>query len=62
MARRTHLKAWDKRLLMRIRQGYWTANELQWVLDHLDEQAPTLVIQEIHAKLVEVRGVSPHAS
>ncbi len=48
MARRTHLKAWDKRLLMRIRQGYWTTDELQWVLDHLDEQTPTLVIQEIH--------------
>jgi hypothetical protein len=56
MARRTHLKAWDKRLLMRIRQGHWRADELQWVLDHLDEQAPTLVIQEIHDKLVEVRG------
>ena len=42
MARRTHLQAWDKRLLMRIRQGYWTADELQWVLDHLDEQTPTL--------------------
>jgi hypothetical protein len=56
MARRTYLKAWDKRLLMRIRQGYWTADELQWVLDHLDEHAPTLVIQEIHDKLVEVRG------
>jgi hypothetical protein len=62
MARRTHLKAWDKRLLMRIRQGYWTADELQWVLDHLDEQTPTLVIQEIHDKLVEVRGASPNAS
>ena len=62
MARRTHLKAGDKRLLMRIRQGYWTADELQWVLDHLDEQAPTLVIQDIHAKLVEVRGASPNVS
>jgi hypothetical protein len=62
MTRRTHLKTWDKRLLIRIRQGYWTAGELQWVLDHLDKQAPTLVIQEIHAKLVEVRGASPNAS
>ena len=62
MARRTHLKAGDKRLLMRIRQGYWTTDELQWVLDHLDEQAPTLVIQDIHAKLVEVRGASPNVS
>jgi hypothetical protein len=62
MARRTHLNVWDKRLLMRIRQGHWTAHELQWVLDHLDEQAPTLVIQEIYAKLVEVRGVPPNAS
>ena len=62
MARRTHLNVGDKRLLMRIRQGYWTADELQWVLDHLDEQAPTLVIQDIHAKLVEVRGASPNVS
>lgn len=62
MARRTHLKAWDKRLLMRIRQGYWTAHELQWVLDHLDEQPPTLVIQEIHDKLVEVCGASPNTN
>jgi hypothetical protein len=62
MTRRTQLKVWDKRLLAKIRQGYWTTDELQWVLDHLDEQAPTLVIQEIHAKLVEVRGASPNAS
>jgi hypothetical protein len=56
MTRRTQLKARDKRLLAKIRQGYWTAGELLWVLDHLDEQAPTLVIQAIHDKLMEVRG------
>jgi hypothetical protein len=56
MARRTHLNAWDKRLLMRIRQGYWTADELEWVLSHLDERAPTLIIQEIYDKLLARRG------
>jgi hypothetical protein len=53
MARRTHLKEWDKRLLERIRRGHWSADELQWVHTHLDERTPTLVIQEIHAKLLE---------
>jgi hypothetical protein len=52
MARRTTLRAWDKRLLDRLRRGQWTVAELEWVLQHLDEQAPTLIIQEIHAKLI----------
>ena len=56
MARRTALNAWDKRLLGRIRRGKWTADELQWVLTHLDAQTPTLVIQEIHDKLIELQG------
>jgi hypothetical protein len=57
MARRTHLKEWDKRLLARIRRGQWTADELEWVLAHLDERTPTLVIQEVHAKLIKLRSV-----
>jgi hypothetical protein len=61
MARRTALKAWDKRLLERIRRGKWTAEELQWVLTHLDAQTPTLVMQEIHAKLIDVQG-QPHTT
>jgi hypothetical protein len=56
MARRTALNAWDKRLLERIRRGKWTAAELQWVLTHLDARTPTLVIQEIHDKLIELQG------
>jgi hypothetical protein len=44
MARRTALKAWDKRLLERIRRGKWSAAELQWVLTHLDQRTPTLVV------------------
>lgn len=56
MNRRTALKAWDKRLLERIRRGKWTADELQWVLTHLDARTPTLVIQEIHDKLIELQG------
>ena len=52
MARRTALKAWDKRLLERIRRGKWSAAELQWVLTHLDQRTPTLVVQEIHEKLI----------
>jgi hypothetical protein len=27
-------------------------DELRWVLMHLDPHAPTLVIQELHAKLI----------
>ncbi len=56
MARRTHLKAWDKRLLERIQRGRWTADELQWVLAHLDERTPTRVIEEIYAKLIALGG------
>jgi hypothetical protein len=58
MARRTHLKAWDKRLLERLRRGKWSAHELEWVLAHLDERTPTQVIQEIHDKLIELRNPS----
>jgi hypothetical protein len=50
-ARRTRLKPEDKRLLAHIRGQQWTADELRWVLAHLDAQAPTLLIGELHAKL-----------
>jgi hypothetical protein len=56
MARRTTLRAWDKRLLDRLRRGRWSAAELEWLLAHLDERAPTLLIQEIHDKLIELRS------
>jgi hypothetical protein len=56
MARRTALKPEDKRLLARVRGQQWTVEELRWVLTHLDPRAPTLVIQEIHAKLIAVQG------
>ena len=59
MGRRTHLKAWDKRLLARIQRGQWSADELQWVLSHLDERTPTLVIEEIYAKLLALRSEPP---
>jgi hypothetical protein len=55
MAMCLHLNEQDKRLLARLRQGFWTTDELPWVLDHLDEQSPMLVVQEIHAKFVELR-------
>jgi hypothetical protein len=58
MARRTALKAWDKRLLERIRRGKWSAEDLQWVLTHLDQSTPTLVVQAIHSKLIEVESQS----
>jgi hypothetical protein len=54
MARRTHLKPEDKRLLERIRGQQWTVDELRWVLSHLDARAPTLLVQELHAKLILV--------
>jgi hypothetical protein len=59
MGRRTHLKAWDKRLLARIQRGRWSADELQWVLAHLDPRTPTLVIEEIYAKLLALRQDPP---
>jgi hypothetical protein len=42
MARRTHLKPENKRLLERIRGQHWTVEELRWVLTHLDPCEPTL--------------------
>jgi hypothetical protein len=56
MARRTALKPEDKRLLARIRGQQWTVEELRWVLTHLDPRAPTLIVQELHAKLREVEA------
>jgi hypothetical protein len=58
MARRTHLKPEGKRLLARIRGQQWTADELRWVLSHLDASAPTSIIQELHAKLLLVSAAS----
>jgi hypothetical protein len=52
MPRRIALKPEDTRLLERIRGQQWTVDELRWVLSHLDERAPTLIVQELHAKLV----------
>jgi hypothetical protein len=63
IARRTHLKPEDRRLLARIRGQHWTVEELRWVVAHLDAQAPTLIVQELHAKLIEVQaqaGQAPH--
>jgi hypothetical protein len=62
MARRTHLKPEDKRLLERIRGQQWTADELRWVLAHLDASAPTLIVQELHAKLIAVQAHAGQAS
>ena len=59
MARRTHLKAWDKWLLERIQRGRWSADELQWVLTHLEARTPTLVIEAIYAKLIALGGDPP---
>jgi hypothetical protein len=59
MARRTALKPEDKRLLARLRGQHWTVEELRWVLAHLDPRAPTLIVQELHAKLIAVQA---HAS
>jgi hypothetical protein len=36
-------------------------DELRWVLTHLDERSPTLVIQEIHAKLIAVPAQTSQA-
>jgi len=52
-ARRIALKPEDKRLLARIRGQQWSVDELRWVLTRLDERAPTLIIQELHAKLIQ---------
>ena len=59
MGRRTQLKAWDKRLLARIQRGHWSADELRWVLAHLDPHTPTLVIEAIYAKLIALGGDLP---
>jgi hypothetical protein len=42
--RRTRFDDGEKRLLERIRGEHWSADELDLLLVHLDEDAPTLVI------------------
>jgi hypothetical protein len=54
MAHRIALKPEDKLLLARIRGQHWTADELRWVLAHLDANAPTPIVRELHAKLIAV--------
>ena len=61
MARRTTLKPEDKRLLERIRGQHWTVDALRWVLTHLDVSAPTLIVQERHAKLIAVQAQASQA-
>jgi hypothetical protein len=62
MARRTHLKPEDKRLLERLRGQHWTVEELRWVLTHLDERAPTLLVQALRAKLILVSAEANRGS
>jgi hypothetical protein len=54
MTRRITLRAWDNRLLQKLRSEHWGVTELQWLLTHLDKRTPTSVLQEIHGKLIEV--------
>jgi hypothetical protein len=56
MARRTSLKPEDKRLLDCLRWQQWTAEDLRWVLAHLDAAAPVLVVQTLRAQLREMEG------
>jgi hypothetical protein len=59
MARRVSLKQEDQRRLARLRGQPWTVDERRWVLAHLDPRAPTLLVQALHAELVEVQAEAP---
>jgi hypothetical protein len=55
MARRTTLNDADTRLLWKLRRGRFTAAELHWLLDHLGDDVPTSVLQDIHRILADLR-------
>ena len=56
MGRRISLKDKDKRILEKVRRGHWSMTELTWLLAHLADDTPTLIVQEIHARLNQVQA------
>jgi hypothetical protein len=56
MGRRISLKDKDKRILEKVRRGHWSMAELTWLLTHLADDTPTLIVQEIHARLNQVQA------
>jgi hypothetical protein len=52
--RRTKLKPAEQALLRKLRRGTWSVAELDWLLAHLPADTPTLLVQQLHSKLIEV--------
>jgi hypothetical protein len=54
-SRCTKLTKAEQGLLRKLQRGTWRAAELDWVLAHLPADAPTLLVQQLHSKLIEVQ-------
>jgi hypothetical protein len=57
--RRTKLKPAEQALLCKLQRGVWTAAELDWLLTHLPADTPTLLVQRLHSKLIEMQELTP---
>jgi hypothetical protein len=54
-ARRTTLTKAEQALLRKLQRGVFSADELNWILAHLSADTPTLLVQQLHGKLIEVQ-------
>jgi hypothetical protein len=52
--RRTTLTKAEQALLRKLQRGTWRADELDWLLAHLPADTPTLLVQQLHSKLIDV--------
>jgi hypothetical protein len=55
-SRRTTLTKAEQALLRKLQRGVWTAAELTWLLAHLPADTPTLLVQQLHSKLIELQA------
>jgi hypothetical protein len=58
--RHTTLTKAEQALLRKLQRGTWTATELDWLLAHLPADTPTLLVQQLHSKLIELQGQRAH--
>jgi hypothetical protein len=53
--RRTKLKPAEQALLPKLQHLTFSAAEIEWLLAHLPADTPTLLVQQLHSKLIELQ-------
>jgi hypothetical protein len=55
-ARRTTLTKAEQALLRKLQRGACRIDELNWLLAHLPADTPTLLVQQLHSRLIELQA------